>query len=63
MCVCLTKIKLFARTHQNNSHDCVHLELPLTTADLAAVNLQKAAPVLQVISFSCLCVTIAFLGF
>lgn len=33
---------------QNNSHDCVHMELPLTTADLGAVNLQKAAPILQV---------------
>jgi len=37
---------------QNNSHDCVHLEMPLTSSDLAAINVQKAAPVLQKLRLS-----------
>jgi hypothetical protein len=34
---------------QNNSHDCVHMDLPLTAGDLKAINLNKAAPILQVL--------------
>jgi hypothetical protein len=40
---------LFSCT-QNNSHDCVHMDLPLTAEDLKGINLNKAAPILQVLS-------------
>jgi hypothetical protein len=37
---------------QNNSHDCVHLQLHLTAADLKSINVERAAPIMQKLRLS-----------